>query len=393
MLFFFQVSAGEFRLADYEHAAVTTDLEPDDVLALKILFDEAFRLHACGKSYPIRLVVVGEGNSAVKKIRMETLLKSYLAVPNGVAVPVKEGRSTMDNVFPFDGEELGVKCVPFPHKEEGTEALVEFVRGASRPLIVQLKPVQEIAALSFHKELAAKTEVICYGSFNLRKALHDEEVARHFRFTEQQGVPVRLQMLLDHFGKSFKKVGIVETFGVLGEQGAVYQCYPWTRPIAEKIEQAGDPFYAMLKILITNWNRYKLGAELKAISDQFPGKREIFQKLSEVWSDACFQDLKKELGNKIPEQLERSLNFIHKVRPGVGLQFTLSDVILVLALMDNSFTASPVSLSVNELGFIQTKPDPKSNIFYYDRIDHCKFLEILMPKLAWTHRERLPAAA
>lgn len=399
ILLFSEIQA-VFHLADYENVAIATDLEPDDVLALKIIFAEANRLYCLHQKYPIQLIIVGEGNSAVKKARMEKLLKEHYCVQ--VKIEVKEGRSTLDNLFPYDGEELSLQSAPFPHKEEGTEALIRFVQGAKDPLIIQLKPVQELAALSLHEELAKKTDVICYGSFNLRKALHDEEVIRSFGFTPHQSTGARLQLLLDQFSRRFHKLGIIETYGVLGEESSVYQDFPWTRPIAARIEQAEEPFYAMFKALSSNWNRYKfdltrkdLAELMHSLSVQFPQKKELFAKLQRqlLSYSGDFASLMQQMEalrgellslncpHKTLDQLTRDLSFLQKVSPCAGLQFTLSDVILALALIDPSFSATRVKLRVNEKGFLETTPDPASNVYYYDRKEYSHFVNILLQKL------------
>jgi hypothetical protein len=408
---------GIVHLADFENIAITTDLEPDDVLALKIIFAEANRLYDAKGKYPIQMIVVGEGNSTIKKLRMETLLKSYYKVP--VNIPVKVGKSTLDNLFPHDGEELMGKeqlKLPVPRTEEGSEALIQFVKEAKQPLIIQLKPVQELIPLSFNKELAQKTIVIFYGSFNFRKALDDEDVVQYFRFRPEQTLPIRLQLLLDHFGQSFKKVGIIETFGVLGNQASVYHKHSWSNPVADWIHASPDPFYAMFKTLVCNWNKYKLAWQLNEMKGTFERLKHLFPEKQEVLSGLIHdlssggndglieraEALRLELLQlnipkaKAPEiqsivngsiyktdldLLERQINFAHMVRPSSGLQFTLSDVILALALIDPSFTAAPVKITVNEKGFIQTASDAKSTVFYYDRCEPKRFVETLLPKL------------
>lgn len=408
---------GSMHLSDYKNIAIATDLEPDDVLALKIIFQEANALYhkQPENGYPIQLVIVGEGNSAIKKVRMEALLDHYFNVPDTVKVQVKAGQSTTDNPFPYDGRELFSKEIlnqyPFPQTEEGTDALIKFVKDSEQPLIIQLKPVQELVALSFMSDLAQKTDVIFYGSFNFRKSLHDPSVVQYFDFASDQPLNTKLQALLDHLGQNFKKVEIIESYGVLGDQSSVYFKFPWSNPIAKHIEQSNDPFYLMFRVLVSNWNQYLLEAqlldlmtsidELKAI---FPQKQTVLnhihtqlQDLSDLWDEDKFTSLFDQMtklmsdllptnstaGQRVLDQLNRDLNFANQIRPGAGIQFTLSDIIVALVLADNSnfFTATPVKIIVNERGFLQTSPESQSNVFYYNRKDHKDFVEILIPKL------------
>ncbi len=83
------------------------------------------------------------------------------------------------------------------------------------------------------------------------------------------------------------------------------------------------------------------------------------------------------------DQLKRQINFAAQIQPRVGLQFTLSDVIVALALSDHSgfFTATPVKVIVNQQGYLSTSPQDDSNVFYYDRKDHKSFAETLIQQL------------
>ena len=87
------------------------------------------------------------------------------------------------------------------------------------------------------------------------------------------------------------------------------------------------------------------------------------------------------IGLHAPRGTREAFEFYEKVNPCAGLQFTLSDVILALALIDPCFTASPVKVNVNDKGFLQTACDPKSNVYYYDRKDYQKFVEILLMRV------------
>ena len=74
-----EFSAQDFLLKNYSEVAIATDLEPDDLLALAILFDQANRFYTQSKNckYPIDLILVGEGNTAIKRMRMK---KCYMTI-------------------------------------------------------------------------------------------------------------------------------------------------------------------------------------------------------------------------------------------------------------------------------------------------------------------------
>lgn len=167
-------SSASILLRDYQNVAIATDLEPDDVMALWIIFTEANQHYEqFGGKYPIDLVIVGEGNSAIKRMRMEKLLKDFFYVP--VSIQVVAGKSTPDNIFPYDGEELFDKreLVSIPYEvdqgKKAIQALEAFVETSPQPLIIQLKPAQELVSL--RTDLAAKTTVLFYASFNYVKQL------------------------------------------------------------------------------------------------------------------------------------------------------------------------------------------------------------------------------
>ncbi len=133
----------EIHLKEFEHVAIATDLEPDDVLALKLIFEEANRLYTATANYPIDLVIVGEGNSVIKRQRMEKMLQEFFKVPVGVHVEVVEGKATRNNLFPYDGEELFDKSELIPFVEDTGEkavaALEAFLAHYEQPLIIQTR--------------------------------------------------------------------------------------------------------------------------------------------------------------------------------------------------------------------------------------------------------------
>ncbi len=406
--------APHFQLEDFSHTAIATDLEPDDVLAIKIIFEEASRLYMQNNldKYPIDLVVVGEGNSAIKRMRMEKMLSDYFSIPAGVKVKVVEGKSTFDNIFPLDGEELfnPIELIAYQENngEEAIHVLKQFVQEAPNPFIIQLKPAQELFALSLDPSLANKTTVLFYGSFNFRKTISDEDVLAHpyFESFRNSSYQLKLQKLLDQFTSTFLQMGIVESYGVLGDQSIVCDKYPWTQEIAQQIEISEDPFFASFRTLVVNWNHYLLVAELEylkktALSLNEKNKDDELNQiilaletnldaLINQWDTVLFaktntmiSQLASQIDANILKKFETSMQFIELVNPDVGIEFTLSDVIVALVTSDHKqfFTPLPVHIEVNQNGYLESVEDEASNVFYYNRVDRQAFADLVLKSI------------
>ena len=222
-----------------------------------------------------------------------------------------------------------------------------------------------------------------------------------------------MQALLDYFGNQFKEVGVVESYGILGEQSSVYSGYPWTDEIRKQIENSDDPFMIMFRRLVHNWNSYLLQAELPEIRmylheiiemspvDQQPSLLDSLSKLDRIskdWDEKLFVEIYSatmpvmqqiQKMNPSPEltalidQFERSMQFANKLKPGSGVQFTLSDVGVALTLSDeiDFFKTGQVKININKNGFIETVKTPGSNVLYYDRVDSDRFAQILQGTL------------
>lgn len=413
--FYAESTFSHFHLQNFDSVIISTDLEPDDVLALKIIFQEANRLFAQQPStkYPIDLIIVGEGNTTIKKMRMEKLLRDLLDIPLGISIPVVEGRSANDNLFPYDGEEFFEKDIlaEIPYKDnDGSDAeqmLAEVIQRSPAPLIIQLKPVQELLFLASNSDLARKASVLFYGSFNFRKTLKDPLVQQNALFQKDNNLMHvnMLQILLNHFGQQFLKIGIIESYGVLGDQTAVYEGFPWSAGIAHKIENSSDPFLTSFIQLTHNWNAYLFQEVLFDIAQDLQHIEDLpesltahhanlyrnIQELLKEWSEETFasafgtaicfiQEAREQ--QFLPfamDNLERSIYFAQKLRPSSRVQFTLADVIAALAVRENYDLLSyrPVSIHINPKGFIETQDDKDSSIFYYNRVEREPFARFL----------------
>ena len=174
-----------------------TDLEPDDVLAL--------RINPWLKE--TKYYVVGEGDSNVKYNRM----RRYARLLGRPDVTIIEGLGS-EASFPHDGGEFDNL-----EREVCTEDyLPHFIEFASSPspVMISLKPMRELLAAYIHDEksiskLLQNVELYAYGGFNFRCLLEHE---------------AKLLELLH----CFKKVSIYESVYVTGHDNSVNKDnFPW----------------------------------------------------------------------------------------------------------------------------------------------------------------------
>ncbi len=395
------LSENDFLLKNYSAVAISTDLETDDVLALSILFDEANRIYqeSPGSKYPIDLLIVGEGNAAIKKMRMEKLINEYFNIPPGVVIRVVEGSSTKDNDFVYDGLELFdpevLEGIPYPEENQAAAILESWAIQAANPLIIQLKPAPEL--LYMDADAAAKTSLLFYGSFNLRKTIQDPSVKSDFAFAAFPSIAEQLNGLMNCLSGRFEKIAILESFGVLGEQSKVWNKSQYFKKIGELVRDAKDPFLVMFRNLSENWNANIQGKFIsdcrsvtKAIMDNNKNLQTLLEDiyldlclLDEAWEQERFNSLFQKASERSQEimahsqdarlnwkGLMRKLNVVDII--GEGVQFTLSDVLVAMATLGGTdlFHGAPVRVAYNLEGFVVPESDPKSNVIYYGPSDH-----------------------
>mmetsp|Transcript_36281 Transcript_36281/g.117296 ORF Transcript_36281/g.117296 Transcript_36281/m.117296 type:complete len:379 (+) Transcript_36281:139-1275(+) len=154
----FDVATGCCK-GSYDAVLISTDLEPDDALALSVL---APRL----RGVPT-LVVVGE--APVDKRRMAAEILASYGIDSGVVVV----QGKMSKVTFPNGVSEAYHNLAQPHSctlREGGEAAVQqhvecFLQQHERPFALLLKPPHEF--LSTPEPLLKKTKAALYGSFNL----------------------------------------------------------------------------------------------------------------------------------------------------------------------------------------------------------------------------------
>jgi hypothetical protein len=315
-----ELSAKDFQFSNYNEIAISTDLEPDDVLALAILFEEANRLykHSSKNKYPIDLIVIGEGDTKKKHAMMRDLLQEHFDLPDGISITIIESN-------------------------EANRALTSWAAQANNPFILQLKPAQEL--LYFDDEAACKTTVLFYGGYNIRQTVLDSQIRndQRFEFIQRPTFPAQLEGLMSYLSDRFSKIAVLETFGTLGDQPCVCSECAWTQKISEIIATPNDRFVEMFHEFSSNWNRY--------ILEQF---------LKERPDGLAYKDLRRRIINS-------------------DVQFTLADVLVAIATTNNSnlFQATPIKATYDENGFLIPVADPRSNVVYYGEVNREKVANLI----------------
>jgi hypothetical protein len=310
-----ELSEKDFLFCNYDEIAISTDLEPDDVLALAILFEEANRLYkdSSNNKYPIDLIVIGEGNTKKKRAMLERLLQEYFDLPKEVIINIVESK-------------------------EAATVMVDWASRAEKPFIIQLKPAQEL--LYFDEKTANKTTVLFYGGYNIRQTILDPEIRNdeRFEFVHLPNFSSQLEGMMTHLASRFSKIAVLETFGTLGDQACVCSECSWTQRISEIIENPNDKFIKMFQTFSSSWNSYILEEFLPTHSEE-----------------RAYRNLGRKILNS-------------------NVQFTLADILVAIATTDKAdlFQTIPVKPAYDENGFLIPVVTAKSNLVYYKTVDRLK---------------------
>lgn len=300
---------------------VETDLEPDDVLALRLK-------PLCYANY----YVVGEGeNPNIKYNRM----KRYTQLLNNSTAVIIQGFGSM-KAFPNDGDEfdnLGNSGCDQYYLEN----FLKF-SSSSNPVMFSLKPMRELLN-EYNKNkgmiinAVKNIELYLYGSFNFRCVLKEHKN--------------NLIELLNNF----KKVCIYESFYATGEQNSINKNnYPLLYNYF--IEHSNDPYIETLIKLTTIWNCH--------LRDEF----------------------KTHLKNETRiERIKRSQKVIDNIIGHEDFQYVLADFGLV-AVYDTIEPVPIKNLRFDDDGY--TKFDDsleESNMYVYRDVDFNTIEQLILAKI------------
>lgn len=197
---------------------IETDLEPDDVLALKI-FPKA------------NYYVVSEGNAYIKYIR----LKKYLQLLNYSNTIIIKGDNHSKS-FKLDGKEFDILEDDFHPNTNYLDNFIKFA-SSSNPIMISIKPIRELINefkknKDLIKSLTSNITMYCYGGFNLR-CIKEKDIL--------------LELI-----NSFKEVYIYESFFATGQTNSINKDN--FSELYQYLSKSQDEFDKTLMRLIYNWN-------------------------------------------------------------------------------------------------------------------------------------------
>ena len=250
--------------------AVSTDLEPDDIVALFFLV-RGMQRNASGL-LPI-LIVVGEG-----KVEKATMMRSF-AQNLSLECTVVQGSlsqrnypSEMLNLFstnaPNDASKVissalsaRTETVKTDYDKECKKAMEQFLETYEHVLFLMIKPCWELFGIS--PNLLKKISLACYGSFNFRCLF--EKIDR--------------SVLATFFNTAFDSVVLYETFFVMGDDNSINAINaPRFYDIIRRRAAVGDPIFVNLSKSIAVWNNHIVTEQLKSV-------QKISKAMFEAWED------------------------------------------------------------------------------------------------------------
>lgn len=183
----FAVPNGHCR-GEFDGVLLSTDLEPDDIIAIKIL---APRLRG------VRiLAVVGQG--PCDKTQMMSDILAAFGIDNHAEV-VQGRTSTIEYPRHVLGAfaAAGASSSAVISEADAAERTLAFLKGCSAPFALLLKPPMEL--IGIEPSVLCCVTAALYGSFNLesfRSALGDREMSTEDRFASQEALMHSFRRLL-----------------------------------------------------------------------------------------------------------------------------------------------------------------------------------------------------
>ena len=172
-------SSGRFTVphgicaGSYDAVYISTDLEPDDIIALKLMAPAL-------RGVPL-MVVVGEGDVADKRYVCARMLAAYGLDEHATILQGQVSKAAYPNDLfsEYPASIGGCQVVPITSAAALGVHISAFLRSHSAPFAILLKPPHEM--LSVAPEQRRRTVCAVYGSFNLeafRLVLSEAEVAK-----------------------------------------------------------------------------------------------------------------------------------------------------------------------------------------------------------------------
>ena len=376
----------------YSHIAITTDLEPDDMLGLLPVLLHAKKTFDSTGSYPIGLIVVGEGHSGIKMKRMEKFIevaRTSNLIPHGVKIDIAQGYGS-EKDFLCDGEEYFSKERIQQWRDGGLEAtsvdgkkkLVDFLNDHQNPLILQLKPARELLEIAANPEtatLVGKADTFIYGSFNIRLLMktNTKEVLANFLHRFNKTI---------FFENFYAYNELEDSKGARVKKSLEQANYP---TLYNKMMNQKHPIIRDIVKLIDLWNQNTLDGDEKYLLEKFAVKglgdtlkdevKKIYQTpYSQENEDRFIQILNDIKYNDAAEKgrYERKLNKWKNIKPNQDFQMVNADTGAMFVAVANSahYKLEQSRLSYNAKGYTQIDPDKESTLWNVTDVN-CEELE------------------
>jgi len=329
----FDIASGSLQ-GSYDGVIVSTDLEPDDALCLKVV---APRL----QGVPL-LVVLGQG-SLDKRTMAAEMLASY-GIDNAVLVQGKTSAAS----FPHGVAEAYQDATRMHSStlHDGGEAAVDvllsdFVRAHERPFAMLLKPPHEFVSLA--PQLLAKMSAALYGSFNLTELRamlrHDDGIGEAEAYSRQFAMM-----------RSFAALLWIERSESCGRDCVIE---PTTCPAA--IWQAIDADAGLTRH-IQLWNSDTLrsmGAKISRLHDEIDTVvGGAVERMTTVPGAATYEKLLPAI-----ERTDKRIKVLLSIAACGGRQICHADTLLAAALLDDDGSISKFERPCKlELDATESKP-------------------------------------
>jgi hypothetical protein len=267
---------------------IMTDLEPDDVLAIKFLSREI-------PLDTLLYVIVGESEQVAQKVQLGKAIFSKYGFTNFTCVAGTSSKKTYPQrcLSSFDVE---TTCFTEPKWTGTLEEIMLFFQDKN-PIILAIKPMWEL--FDIPKDILANFDLYVYGSFNFRCLFKK----------------VSSKVVADFINHSFRQVFLYESFFVSGAENTM----SGTDPLFQKYVE-NDPF---LIEMMNGWNEHIVKDCLDTTIEISLELNKEFAKYHPDWTW---------IRSQMDRMMNRNLKVVQSMADGDGKQMVLADQGLVLKM-------------------------------------------------------------
>lgn len=357
---------------------ITTDLEPDDILALYLYFANLTSQYKkwCeekGKKmpYPVKMIVVGENDPKVKKEKLSRYIehwKNFNLIPTHVIITIAQGTPSK-KPFEREGQEfenfsISSDETTFIDVEKSIQNFLEIYR--DEKLIVALKPIRDLLKCyltTTNKKLWKDVNLAIYGSFNIRVVICQNE---------------NISKTIIELFSVVKKVFYYERFLATPENLGVGNSK--TLPNFAKLLQTRKEFFEPFFKCMDLWNEHLYEKKLLTFK----------QLLNMNYKEGMEIDLDKfKFKRKTDkEPAQRTLQIIRAIehsRKEKDFEVVLADIgIMAVLVSPKTFEKNMSRVDIvfqKETNYTQYKDNEKSNIFTFKNVNVVEIDNILFENL------------